>query len=118
MPSESTSASVSASPNARRVIPLFRETLLGASHQAVDIGDTKRLVIAALANNRGWYSAGGVLDADRIEVLEMALDRMSTGDRDRPLVLATLCSELAIGTPLERRRALADEALDARHGFR
>ena len=91
--------------------PLFRETLLGASHQAVDIGDTKRLVIAALANNRGWYSAGGVLDADRIEVLEMALDRMSTGDRDRPLVLATLCSELAIGTPLERRRALADEAL-------
>ena len=89
----------------------FRETLLGASHQAVDLGDTKRLVIAALANNRGWYSAGGVLDADRIEVLEMALDRLSTGDRDRPLVLATLCSELAIGTSLERRRALADEAL-------
>ena len=91
--------------------PAFRETLLGASHQAADIGDTKRLVIAALANNRGWYSAGGVLDADRIDVLEMALDRLSTEDRDRPLVLATLCSELAIGTPLERRRALADEAL-------
>jgi class 3 adenylate cyclase len=91
--------------------PAFRETLLGASHQAGDIGDTNRLVLAALANNRGWYSAGGVLDADRIEVLEMTLDRLSTEDRDRPLVLATLCSELAIGTPLERRRALADEAL-------
>jgi len=91
--------------------PAFRETLLAASHQAVDIGDTKRLVVAALANNRGWYSAGGVLDADRIEVLEMALARLSTEDRDRPLVLATLCSELAIGTSLERRQALADEAL-------
>ncbi len=91
--------------------PAFRETLFGASRQAVDIGDTNRLVIAALANNRGWYSAGGVLDADRIEVLEMTLDLLSSEDRDRPLVLATLCSELAIGTPLERRRALADEAL-------
>ena len=91
--------------------PAFRETLLGASHQAADIGDTRRLVIAALANNRGWYSAGGVLDADRIGVLELALDRLSTEDRDRPLVLATLCSELAIGTSLERRQALADEAL-------
>jgi class 3 adenylate cyclase len=91
--------------------PAFRETLLGASHQAADIGDTKRLVIAALANNRGWYSAGGVLDADRIEVLEMTLDRLSAKDRERPLVLATLCSELAIGTSLKRRRALADEAL-------
>jgi class 3 adenylate cyclase/tetratricopeptide (TPR) repeat protein len=91
--------------------PAFRETLLGASRQAVDIGDTSRLVIAALANDRGWYSAGGVLDADKIEVLEMTLGRLATDDRDRPLVLATLCSELALGTPLERRQALADEAL-------
>ena len=91
--------------------PVFRETLLKASHQAADISDTSRLVIAALANDRGWYSAGGVLDAERIEVLEMTLDQLSTEDRDRPLVLATLCSELAYGTPLERRRALADEAL-------
>ena len=84
---------------------------MAASHQAVAIGDTSRLVIAALANDRGWYSAGGALDADKIEVLEMTLDRLSPEDRDRPLVLATLCSELAYGTPLERRRALADEAL-------
>ena len=92
-------------------IPAFRETLLGASHQAVDIGDTSRLVTAALANDRGWYSAGGILDADKIEVLEMTLGRLSPDDRDRPLVLATLCSELALGTPLERRQALAEEAL-------
>jgi class 3 adenylate cyclase/biotin operon repressor len=93
-------------------IPAFRETLLGASHQAVDIGDTSRLVIAALANDRGWYSAGGVLDDDKIEVLQMTLGRLSPDDRDRPLVLATLCSELALGTPLERRQALAEEALE------
>jgi class 3 adenylate cyclase len=92
-------------------IPAFRETLLGASHQAVAIGDTSRLVIAALANDRGWYSAGGVLDDDKIEVLEMTLGRLSPDDRDRPLVLATLCSELALGTPLGRRQALAEEAL-------
>jgi class 3 adenylate cyclase len=91
--------------------PAFRETLLGASHQAADLGDTTRLVTAALANDRGWYSAGGVLDAGKIEVLEMTLGRLSPDDRDRPLVLATLCSELALGTPLERRQALADEAL-------
>jgi class 3 adenylate cyclase len=91
--------------------PAFRETLLSASHQAVAIGDTNRLVLAALANNRGWYSSGAVLDSDKIEVLEMTLDRLLPDDRDRALVLATLCSELAIGTPLERRRALADEAL-------
>jgi tetratricopeptide (TPR) repeat protein len=91
--------------------PAFRETLLEASHQALTIGDTNRLVISALANNRGWYSSGAVLDTDKIEVLELTLNRLSPDDRDRALVLATLCSELAIGSPLERRRALADEAL-------
>jgi class 3 adenylate cyclase/tetratricopeptide (TPR) repeat protein/biotin operon repressor len=92
--------------------PAFRETLLAASHQAVTIGDSNRLVVAALANHRGWYSAAAALDTDKIEILEMTLDRLSPDDRDRALVLATLCSELAIGTPLERRRELADEALE------
>ena len=32
-------------------------------------------------------------------------------DPDRALVLATLCAELTYGSPLERRQALADEAL-------
>ena len=66
---------------------------------------------AALANNRGFFSAAGVIDADKVEILEMALDRLPADHPDRALVLATLCSELAHGSPLERRQALADEAL-------
>ena len=41
----------------------------------------------------------------------MALDRLPADHPDRALVLATLCSELTYGSPLERRQALADEAL-------
>ncbi len=41
----------------------------------------------------------------------MAVDRLPFDHPDRALVLATLCSELAYGSTLERRKALADEAL-------
>ena len=91
--------------------PAFRETLLHAAHRAANLGDTERLVAAALANNRGWASAIGTIDADKVEILEIALGRLSTDDLDRALVLATLCSELAHGSPLDRRQALADEAV-------
>ncbi len=91
--------------------PAFRETLLGAARQAADLDDTDRLVTAALANNRGWYSAAGSVDEERVELLERALDQVSTSDPRRALLLATLCSELNFGSPLERRQALADEAL-------
>ena len=66
---------------------------------------------AALANDRGFYSAVGAIDADKVEILELALDLLDADAPDRALVLATLCSELAHGSPLERRQALADEAL-------
>jgi len=89
----------------------FRDTLLGAARRAADLGDTKRLVAAALANNRGFYSVLGAIDADKVEVLQMALDLLSSDHPDRALVLATLCSELTHGSPLERRQALADEAI-------
>ena len=39
----------------------FRETLLGAARQAADLGDTERLVAAALANYRGWVSSVGAV---------------------------------------------------------
>ena len=91
--------------------PAFRDTLLDAARRAADLGDTERLVAAALANDRGCTSSSGVIDTDKVEVLEMALDRLSADDPDRALVLATLCSELTFGSPLERRQALADEAL-------
>ena len=91
--------------------PAFRDTLLGAARRAADLGDTERLVAAALANNRGWFAAAGAVDADKVEILEMALDRLSADHPDRALVLATLCAELTYGRPLERRQALADEAI-------
>ncbi len=91
--------------------PTFRETLLTAARQALDLGETGRLVAAALANNRGYVSNNNVIDTDKIEVLENALDRLPANDPDRALVLATLCSEISSGSSLERLRRLADEAL-------
>jgi hypothetical protein len=91
--------------------PAFRDTLLGAARRAADLGDTERLAAAALANDRGFLSSIGAVDADKVEVLELALARLPADHLDRALVLATLCSELAQGSPLERRQALADEAI-------
>ena len=89
----------------------FRDTLLDAARRAADLGDTERLVAAALANNRGMFSTAGTVDADRVEILELALDRLPDRRPVRALVLATLCSELTYGSSLERRQALADEAI-------
>ena len=90
--------------------PTSRETLLDAARRAAALGDTDRLVAAALANNRGWFSAAGAIDTEKVEVLEIALDRLPADHIARALVLSTLCSELSYGSPLERRQALADEA--------
>ncbi|HXQ58587.1 MAG TPA: AAA family ATPase [Acidimicrobiales bacterium] len=91
--------------------PACRDTLLDAARRAADLGDTDRLAAAALATNRGFFSNTGVTDTDKVDILELALDRLPTDHRDRALVMATLCSEIAYGTPFERRQALADEAL-------
>ncbi len=89
----------------------FRETLLDAAHQARELGATDRLVAAALANNRGFVSAIGVIDTQRVEVLEAALAAVSEVDSpERAHLLAMLCAELTYGSALERRRSLADEA--------
>ena len=90
--------------------PAFRDTLLEAARRAAEFGDTERLVAAALANDRGFYSAIGATDSEKVGVLETALQDLGDGVPERALVLATLCSELAHGSPLERRQALAEEA--------
>ena len=90
--------------------PAFRETLLGAARRAAELGDTNRLVAAALANDRGWNSAAGSLDEEKVEILELALERISADDPDRVLVLATLCQELNFGTR-DLRDALSNEAV-------
>ena len=92
-------------------LPGFRETFLEAAHRAQELGATDRLVAAALGNSRGFFSSIGVIDVDKVAVLESALVALSDDDgRERALLLATLCSELALGTTLDRRQELADAA--------
>ena len=89
----------------------FRATLLEAGHRARDLGDGKRLTEAALANSRGsFFSSLGVVDAERVEVLEAALDVLDGADSSsRARLLAKLCNELAFG-PVDRRLSLARAA--------
>lgn len=91
--------------------PAYRETLLEAARRAARLDDVGPLVRACLANDRGIYSAVGATDHEKVAALELALARVDAGHRDRPLLMATLCSELAHGSSLERRQALADEAI-------
>jgi class 3 adenylate cyclase/tetratricopeptide (TPR) repeat protein len=91
--------------------PAYRDTLLGAARQAAELGDTDRLVRAALASDRGFYSTVGATNADNIEVLETALASLPADHHDRALVLARLGQELTYGSPLDRRVALAEEAM-------
>jgi predicted ATPase len=93
--------------------PSFRETLLDAAHRAQALVATDRLVGAALANNRGLFSSLGVVDGEKVEVLEAVLEAMTPDDGNkRALLLATLCNELTHGRSLEERQALAHSAKD------
>lgn len=92
-------------------LPTFRETLLEAAKQAQAIGSTDRLVAAALANHRGLFTSLGVVDSEKVGLLEAVLETMSLDDSsERALLLATLCNELTHGRSLEERKGLADAA--------
>ena len=66
---------------------------------------------AALANSRGsFFSSLGVIDAERVEAIEAALDSLAAADSSsRARLLSKLCNELAFG-PVERRLSLARTA--------
>ena len=91
--------------------PTYIATLADAALRAFDRGDDERLVAAIIARDRGYTSTAGRVDDDLVAFLELALDRLTSHDRSRALLLATLCSELAYRPPIEHRSALADEAL-------
>jgi class 3 adenylate cyclase len=91
--------------------PTFRDTLLDAARQLIDFGDTDQLIAATLANDRGTFSTVDTIDKEKVEVLEFALARLPAERPERALLLAILCSELTIGSPLDRRKDLADEAI-------
>jgi class 3 adenylate cyclase/tetratricopeptide (TPR) repeat protein len=90
-----------------------RATLLEAARLAEARGDVDALTRAALANHRGvLWSAVGLVDADRVAVLEAALGAIGTADSAvRARLLANLALELVWGIERERRVRLSDEAL-------
>jgi class 3 adenylate cyclase len=92
--------------------PEFRVTLLEASRLAEELGDPDRAARAALANNRGFASAFGEVDEERLAAIGRAieLDRGADPTR-RARLLALQAMELQFDPDHERRRALAEEAL-------
>ena len=90
----------------------YRETLLEASQIAYRLRDAELAAQAALTNSRGSYSLLGDVDVELVEAIERALEL-----DDPPLparrarLLALEAQELEWGSDLERRRALADEAV-------
>jgi len=90
----------------------FRATLMDAAALAQDIGSTELLVAAALANSRGYFSAGGAVDAERVTVLEKACSAIAgTESADEACLLALLATELTFDVDLDRRRNLLERAL-------
>lgn len=89
-----------------------RETLLEAARIAETAGDAQRLARAALENNPGFWNQLGSSDAERVEVIELALDRC--GERDlasRARLLSLLAIETMWDRPNQEGRALVDKAL-------
>nr|MBA2607679.1 AAA family ATPase [Actinomycetota bacterium] len=89
----------------------YRDTLLAAAAEAARLDDTKRLVRAVLANQRGTVSSIGTIDSERVAMLERALVAVGDEDsRDRASLLASLVAELSFAGDIDRLRALAAEA--------
>ncbi len=92
-------------------VPLFRDTLLDAANRALDLHEPRLLVEAALANSRGFPSSFGVVDIERVHVLERALEATTDADSpERARLLAMLCMESTYGTSLAHREELANAA--------
>jgi class 3 adenylate cyclase/tetratricopeptide (TPR) repeat protein len=91
--------------------PAHRETLLAAAHLAERLGEVELLVRAALTNNRGLHSSSGVVDQERVAVLEAALAAGSGDSPERARLLAILAVELTFAGDWLHRRRLADDAL-------
>ncbi len=93
-------------------VPAHRETLLEAAGLARTLGDAELLAQAALANSRGIASIAGVLDEERVDVIESALDAIGNEDSaTRARLLSLLALELLWRDPELRRLGLIDEAI-------
>jgi DNA-binding SARP family transcriptional activator len=93
--------------------PAFRETLLEAARLARQLGHADGLVRAVLANTRGWHSRSGRVDAERVEMLEAAMEAAGAGDSaEGARLLKLLANELAYSGDPTRCRALDDAAVE------
>jgi DNA-binding SARP family transcriptional activator len=89
----------------------YRATLLEAATLARRTGDADQLARAVLANSRGFESASGNVDADRVTNLEAAIALLGErDDRRRARLLAQLQLEQTFVVDLAERRGLSDEA--------
>jgi class 3 adenylate cyclase len=94
--------------------PAHRATLLRAARLAQELGAADLLVRAALANSRGYFSAAGTVDTDRVEVLDAAVAATEGAqDAQRARLLGQLASELVFAGDPVRWSQIADEALQA-----
>jgi class 3 adenylate cyclase len=93
--------------------PAYRATLLEAARIASLLGDADLAAAAALANTRGFTSLIGVLDGERLQAIERALELVGRADPGRRAQLLALQSqELYYESDCTRRRALAMEAIE------
>ena len=92
--------------------PRYRATLLEAGEVARARADAPRMAEAALASYRGFWSAAGRVDEDKVAALESTLSMMPDADSpERAQLLATLCNELTFSASLDRRREIAGQAI-------
>jgi class 3 adenylate cyclase/tetratricopeptide (TPR) repeat protein len=89
-----------------------RDNLLDAAHLADQHDHVDLLVRAVLANNRGYASAIGEVDHERIAAIDRALERV--GDEpsaDRARLLALAAAERTSLVDLPERLSLAEQAV-------
>jgi class 3 adenylate cyclase len=92
--------------------PAFRQTLLAAAALARELQDPDRLCAAVLANNRGWASSFGGVDAERVEALEGAMGALTDEDPRQARLLSLLACELEFAGEPQRCRKVAAEAIE------
>jgi class 3 adenylate cyclase len=93
-------------------IAAYRETLLEAGRMSSGLRDADLAASAALANNRGFASNFAGIDAERVAAIERALELDEPSDAGRRgRLLAAQAQELSYDAALERRQAIAEEAI-------
>jgi len=93
--------------------PRYREVLLEAAALARESGNPRQLAEAALAFSHWIHPSGvGVVDAELLDLLEDALERLDKGDSIlRSQLLGLQAVELTFQSDSQRRESLANQAI-------